>query len=379
MKTQPAVTAAETLDPVPNILRAWDRFWFSPRDPTGLAVIRIFAGVIILYVHLTYSFGLYSYVGPEAWLHDSLSQWIRDEWPNNGTTPDWKTSAFQPNPVVFKGQPIISWFFEVRDPAWILVVHGANLVALFLLTIGFCTRVASVVAWLGALSYIERSLTMVFGLDTMMMIVLLYLMIGPCGAALSVDRFLHNRRERRRHGPGWTPPPPEPSVGANLTIRLLQVHFCFVYLASGFSKLLGSTWWSGQAPVLVFLNTEFAPFNVPLYRAGLNYLVKHRWLFETLMNLQVLFTFVVEIGLPFLIWNRHLRWIMICCSVLLHTGIGLFMGLVTFSLVMLVMLLAFVPPEVIRRALAGLKDQTGQLFPDRVPSAVRPQPLVLSR
>ena len=97
------------------------------------------------------------------------------------------------------------------------------------------------------------------------------------------------------------------------------------------------------------------------------------------MNLQVLFTLVVEIGLPFLIWNRHLRWVMICGSVLLHTGIGLFMGLVTFSLMMLAMLLAFVPPEVVRRTLAALKDQSRQFFPDRRQPAARSQPVVLSR
>jgi hypothetical protein len=378
MKTQPPVTA-EAPDGVPNVIRAWDRFWFSPRDPTALGVIRIFAGALVLYVHLAYSFGLFSYVGKEAWIDDDLMTWIRTEWPNYGTTPDWKTTAFQPSPVVFRGQSIVSWFFEVRDPAWVVVVHVSTLVALFLLTIGLCTRLASVVSWLAALSYIERSLTTVFGMDTMMMIVLLYLMLSPCGDALSVDRLLHNWRERRRHGPGWVPPLPAPSVGANLVIRLIQVHFCFIYLASGFSKLLGSSWWSGTAPMYVFLNTEFAPFNVPLYQAGLKSLVRHRWLFETLLNLQVLFTLVVEIGLPFLIWNRNLRWVMICCSVFLHTGIGLFMGLVTFSLMMLVMLLAFVPPEVMRRIVAGVGDPTRQLFPDRAEPAARPQPLALSR
>jgi hypothetical protein len=377
MKNQPP-TPGEAEEPIRDVVRAWDRFWFSPRDPTGLALIRIFGGAIIFYAHLVYSFGLFSYVGRHAWISDPVIDWVRNEAPQFGPSPDWKT-GYQLNPVVSQGTPVVSWFFEVRDPAWIVVVHSCTLLAMFLLTVGFCTRITSVVSWLGALSYIERAPTTVFGMDTMMMIVLLYLMIGPCGAALSVDRLLHNWRERRRHGPGWTPPPPAPSVGANLAVRLFQVHFCFIYLASGFSKLLGSSWWSGQAPMLVLLNTEFAPFNVPLYRRTLEFLVRHRWLWETIMNVQVLFTFVVEIGLPFLIWNRHLRWVRICGSVLLHTGIGLFMGLVTFSLMMLAMLLAFVPPEVVLRTLAALKDQGRQLFADRRQPAAKPQPVVLGR
>ena len=36
-------------------------------------------------------------------------------------------------------------------------------------------------------------------------------------------------------------------AGANLGIRLIQVHFCFIYLAAGLSKLKGDAWWNGFA------------------------------------------------------------------------------------------------------------------------------------
>jgi hypothetical protein len=45
---------------------------------------------------------------------------------------------------------------------------------------------------------------------------------------------------------------------------------------------------------------------------------------------------------------------MVSASVFLHVGIGSFMGLVTFSLFMLCMVLAFVPPEAVRSQLAQL-------------------------
>jgi hypothetical protein len=192
-------------------------------------------------------------------------------------------------------------------------------------------------------------------------IVLLYLMIGPSGAALSLDRWLQLRRERRQRGAPKRDEPPAPLVSANFAIRLIQVHFCIIYLAGGTSKLQGSTWWSGTALNLVLLNYSFAPFGVGLYNDVIVFLTQQRWLWEILMTGGVVFTFFTEIGLPFLIWNRRTRWLMICCSAMMHTGIGLFMGLTTFSLIMLVMLLAFVPPDVVRRVLSSLGDRLRKL------------------
>ena len=61
---------------------------------------------------------------------------------------------------------------------------------MLMFTVGFCTRITSVLSWLGAVSYVHRSGVTVFGGDTMLNILLIYLMIAPAGAALSVDRLL---------------------------------------------------------------------------------------------------------------------------------------------------------------------------------------------
>ena len=205
--------------------------------------------------------------------------------------------------------------------------------------------------------YIQRLPSLLFGMDTMMNLALLYLMISPCGAALSVDRWLKERRERIRLGPAYLPRPPEPLVSANFALRMIQVNFCMIYLASGTSKLLGTSWWNGTAPNRVLLNYSFAPFEVAAYAKTLVWLSKHRLLWEMVMGVGVIGTLVLEIGFPFLVWNRRLRWVMLSGSILLHTMIGLFMGLVTFSLMMLALVLAFVPPEVVRQGLLTLGEQ----------------------
>src|SRR5205823_3217939 len=61
-----------------------------------------------------------------------------------------------------------------------------------------------------------------------------------------------------------------------------------------------------------------------------------------------LFTLFFEIGYAFLIWRPSTRWLILGMAITLHGFIGVFMGLKTFSLMMLTMNLAFVPPETVR-------------------------------
>jgi hypothetical protein len=227
-----------------------------------------------------------------------------------------------------------------------------------LFMLGVCTRVTSVLTWFGALCYIHRAPEVLYGVDTMMVILLLYLMIGPSGGALSLDRWLARwwavRRARRegRPEPPWQPP--QPSATANLAIRLIQVHFCIIYLAAGMSKLLGGAWWNGTAIWYTMSNYEFAPFPFPPYVAFLRFLGAHRVLRELFLEGGVVFTLMLEIGLPFLIWQRRLRWLMIVGAVMLHLGISMSMGLTNFGLTMITMVVAFVPPETVRAALRPL-------------------------
>ena len=69
------------------------------------------------------------------------------------------------------------------------LIHTGVLIAIFLFTIGLFTRVTSVLVWVATVGYIHRTQQVLFGMDTMMNILLVYLMIGNW-AALSVDRLI---------------------------------------------------------------------------------------------------------------------------------------------------------------------------------------------
>src|SRR5438067_13941786 len=72
----PAETPLETAR---HVARAWDRFWFTPADPTTLGLIRICCGIVTLYVHIAYSFGLLSYVGADGWIDNDVANFVRHD------------------------------------------------------------------------------------------------------------------------------------------------------------------------------------------------------------------------------------------------------------------------------------------------------------
>jgi len=97
-----------------NMARAWDRFWFSKADPLPLGVIRIFTGIVVLYVHLIYSLDLISMVGPNGWLDRSASDYLRKEYPFWGVQQNW--TEFPQDPYA-KGQTALwSVYFHLNDP-----------------------------------------------------------------------------------------------------------------------------------------------------------------------------------------------------------------------------------------------------------------------
>jgi Vitamin K-dependent gamma-carboxylase len=347
------------LDGLARVMRGWDTFWFRPADPTTLCLIRIFAGMLVFYVHLSYSWGLFDLVGAEGWANLETESNIR-------SNHSFEMNGFTWNPLEsrapYRGHAWWSPFYHITDPYWIVTLHVIFLTAMLLFTLGLWTRCTGLLTWVGAMAYVQRASVTVFGMDTMMMIVLAYVVLGPSGDALSLDRLFRIWRSRRE---GLPIPPVSPSILANFAIRLIQVHFCIIYLAGGTSKLLGPLWWNATALNMVVLNYSFAPLYFGPYRSLLLFLAEHRWLWELAGTGGVIYTLFVELSFTFLVWNRNWRWVMVTGSILLHFGIGLMMGLVAFGLFMLVMVFSFFPPEMTREAVERISGMVVAFFREK--------------
>jgi len=368
---------------VMDAVRSWNRFWFTPADPTVLGFIRIWCGLLTLYVHVAYTVDLQEFFGKNAWFNLQLATEYRREAPWVIPATDWYDDpsastlptdpaerervlqyvqkwGLDPRASLAHGHVYSSLWFHVTDPMWMMSLHLGVLVVMFLFTIGFCTRVTSALTWLAALSYIQRSPVTLFGMDTMMNIALLYLMIGPSGDALSLDRLLARYRLKRLHpGERGLPALPlRPSVSANFAIRLMQVHFCFIYMMAGLSKLMGGVWWNGTALWGTLANYEFTPIRFAFYAEPLRWLCAHRWWWEIVMTTGVVYTLALEISFPFLVWQRRFRGVMVAASVLLHTIIALTMGLVGFGLFMMVLVMSFLPAGAVHELLRNLSGRS---------------------
>src|SRR5436853_74549 len=74
---------------LPRWMRAWEQFWFTPADPTLLALMRISCGMLLVYTLLVYSFSLQEFMGEYGW-HDLQLQRERiEERPVQNIPLDW--------------------------------------------------------------------------------------------------------------------------------------------------------------------------------------------------------------------------------------------------------------------------------------------------
>jgi hypothetical protein len=491
---------------VPRVdMSAWTRFWFTPRDPTVLGLIRILCGAVTTYTVFAYSFMLQDFMGKDSWcdlrlrldhlrtkayfvtplgapygqeyvpaspsnqIEEDYCRAYKELWgvpppPPFPTTleqiedfnlfrrrfgydlrrfglkppqtqaeveyiPEYmdhpanilkrpppaypadvqeKTWVFDymashggidPRLAYSIGQPAWSIWFHVTNPAAMSMIHALVVLVAFLFTIGFCTRVTSVLIWMTSLWYIHRNPILLFGVDTMMVILLLYLMIGSSGAALSVDRLIArwwskakprvvNRWRALWGRPPWPEseiqpavycPTPVPTVSANFAMRMLQVHLCIIYLVSGISKLQGPAWWGGTAVWGTLANFEFAPMafeinHIQVYNQFLRFLGGRQVLLDSFLTGACIFTVAFELGYAFLIWRPSTRWLFLAGAVILHGFIGLLMGLKTFSLIMLVMNMGFLRREEVDKFLRVFKF-TRAAKPPRDPQPSSPTPV----
>ena len=294
---------------------AWNRFWFKPSDPATLSLIRLLAGGMLFYTHLVWTLDLEAFLGPNGWLPVDF---IRSLPPLDYVPPSAQVTIW-------------SVFFWIESTWLLWTVHIFALLVFFCLMIGLFSRTMAVLGYLLAVSYAQRvSPGAFFGLDKINCLLALYLMLGPCGARFSLDRIRQLRR-------GDTSPA-LPSTSATIAIRLIQLHLCVVYLFSGLAKLGGENWQAGTAVWWAVANFEYQSLDMT-WLAG--------W--PVLVALATHATVYWELFYGLLIWNRFARPLVLWMALLVHGGIALCMGMITFGLVMLIANLAFVSPETVRR------------------------------
>ena len=299
-----------------SVADGWNRFWFTPCHGETLAVIRIAAGAMLFYTHLVWSLGLEDFFTSNGWLASSE----RAPW-------------------------AVSHFWEVDSTATLWTLHIIALVVFAMMTVGLYTRAATVLAFLFASSYMNRALQASFGLDQLNVMLAMYLMLAPAGQVYSVDAW----RRRRKAAPE-----PGPSGAMNVVTRLIQLHMCIIYFFAGTSKLAGGTWWDGYAMWLSVANLEYQSLDM-------TWLAHWPRTVAALTHISVLW----EVTYFALVWPKMTRPVVLILAVLLHLGIAMFMGMITFGTIMIVANMAFLSPDFVRGVVERLSrsGRTAELAP----------------
>jgi hypothetical protein len=226
--------AAEEAGPA----RAWTRFWFDPADPFPLHLARLLTGLVLLAWLLPLAGEVPALFGLHGWFDLQAL----------------KEAARLPNPPKPIGRDQWSLLYLAgSSTAGLKAIYWASIAVLVLFTTGFATRLTAVLTWAIVVSFTANP-ALDAELDPLLQLLTLYLalgylllgqrdwklswaerLFGPWDTVLFGRLF--RRPERAAAG----------SVGANLAMRFLQVHFAILVVTTGLSKLQVGDWWAGVA------------------------------------------------------------------------------------------------------------------------------------
>ncbi len=283
-----------------RIRAGWNTFWFRPEPTSTIAVVRIVFGFVATLWTLSQLPTLLTFYGPAGVLPTvpplGLGAW---------TLLSVSTSA----PVVIG--------------LWVVTLLGAIGVM-----IGFRTRLAAILVFVGVLSFERRDPYVLNAGDLLLRTLAFYLVFSPAGEALSLDRW---RRARERF---WEFP-----LRAPWTLRLMQIQLSVIYFATLWGKLQGDRWRDGTAVSYALRIDDIHRFATPAFLADS----------VVLSEILTFGTLLLELALAILVWNRALRPWVLAFGVSLHVSIALSIMVGFFTMLMLTLYLAFIPAETARR------------------------------
>ncbi len=154
----------------------------------------------------------------------------------------------------------------------------------------------------------------------------LYMVLVPCGAALSIDRWLEERRGQDVL-----------DLVPNIVQRMVQIQLVVIYMHSGWEKFHGSAWRGGDALYYALSNGQYQRSSALLDAVVSSHI--GQWL----ATLGTWITLGWETLFGFLVLYRPTRNIALVTGLLVHLGIGLTLGVGTFTWIMIWCYQAWIP------------------------------------
>ena len=173
-----AIESSASSSPVSRLATAFVKFVSAPASPAPLAVFRIGVAAVLLFEAL------------------SLTQNLLDLYGSRGVV-QWQVM----DSTVESFMPRLSWATDalakigVSDAAAVKSVFLVYVSALAALLLGYRTRPAAIVAYLGHVMMKSSAGASIYGVDVFAQIALFYCMVMPVGATFSLDRSAGRDRQ----------------------------------------------------------------------------------------------------------------------------------------------------------------------------------------
>lgn len=243
----------------------------------------------------------------------------------------WGEASFWVDPEASRrGYWTFDTIFTKDSAALFDVAYFAFLAIIVVFILGWRTRIVAPVMLLLLVALHSNSNYMLNGGDTLVRVTLVFMLFANLSEHFSLDSL---RRKRKNQAARRIVPAHVSNAAHNTGLVLSCFQIIVVYTTSGVWKLLGDEWLDGTA-LFYALRID----NFMLYPA-LNELIWQSTQFiqiATFISLWVQTLFVV-----FILW-RPTRIFVLVSLIFMHLGIGLLLGLWTFSLVMIALDMLFI-------------------------------------
>ena len=288
------VVSADTSSPVrKGVWSTWTRFWFAPSHPLSLHAIRILFGILLLCWLLPFAGYIHDFFGLDGWFDRAAY-----------------AEASQGGGGLFDTQSWSLLFLVGQQPAALTAFYWSSILVIVLFTLGFFTRITSILTWLIVISFTANPLVEV-DTDVFLRLIAFYLMISYVLLDLTTpDLPLWVRiLSPFNHGPMAVlkaDPTSGKSSAVTVAMRLLQVHFAVALVMMGLFKLQLAEWWGGV--------TFWYPLHLPSETTieAINDLRPKRESYLLVISLAAYLVIAWQIFFPTFAWRGGLcRWVLL--------------------------------------------------------------------
>ncbi|MNW31644.1 Sporulation-delaying protein SdpB [compost metagenome] len=228
------------------------------------------------------------------------------------------------------------------------VIYHLGIIVTIIYLLGYKGRIFTFLTYVFFYSVYIRSFNITDGGDNLLIVNMFFLLFTNNTAYFSLDAAL---REKTQDLSGLDVFHKFKLIVHNFAVLFCIIQLCIVYFFSGMYQIMGEMWQNGTA---LYYISQVREFSRPILQDVV----------DNYIGLTIIISYLsilIKIAFPFVITNKRIKPFIVSAMILFHAGIGMGMGLLTFSLVMIVMELLVFSDSEYRSMHAYIKKTTRKL------------------